>query len=238
MRQGAIPCLLYNFYNIPRYLRGKLKIFIDTANIDEIKWANSLGIIDGVTTNPTIISREKRDRKELISEIARIVDGPISVEAMGTKAEDMIKEARELSKLASNISVKIPVTEEGLRAIKALSREGIKTTATLVFSPGQALLAAKAGATWVSPFIGRVDEAGDDGMQLLRDTLQVLKGQNFETQVVACSTRNPRHVIESAKAGVHAITIKPFILKRMLSHPQTGAGLRRFIEDWKKGFKI
>lgn len=218
--------------------KDKLKIFIDTANIDEIKWANSLGIIDGVTTNPTIIAREKKDFKELLTEIASIVDGPISVEAMGTKAEDMIKEARELSKLAPDISVKIPVTEEGLKAIKVLSKEGIKTTATLVFSTGQALLAAKAGATWVSPFIGRLDEAGGDGMQLLRDTLQVLRGQNFETRVVACSTRHSRHVIESAKAGVHAITVKPFILKRMLSHPQTDAGLRRFIEDWKKGFKV
>ena len=212
----------------------KLKFFIDTANIEEIKKAKDLGILDGVTTNPTLIAREKRKFKDLIKEIAQITDTPISVEVIATDADGMIKEARELAKIAPNFVIKIPMTEDGLKAVKVLSREGIKTNMTLIFSTNQALLAAKAGATYVSPFIGRLDDIGHEGMQLIRDIMQIFNNYGFDTQVIVASIRHPLHVLEAAKIGAHVATIPPDVILRMVKHPLTDIGLQRFLDDWKK----
>jgi len=215
-----------------------MKIFIDTANVDEIRRMNELGIIDGVTTNPTLIAREKRKFKDVVAEIVQIADFPISIEAVSTEAEAMVKEAREIAGIAPNIVVKIPMIEEGLKATKILSREGVKTNVTLVFSANQALLAAKAGATYVSPFIGRLDDIGHEGMEVVRDIVQIYKNYDYKTQVIVASIRHPMHVIEAAKAGAHVATIPPDVLRRMIGHPLTDIGLQRFLEDWKKVEKI
>jgi len=215
-----------------------MKIFIDTANVDEIRRMNDLGIIDGVTTNPTLMAREKRSFKDLVAEIVRIADFPISIEAVSTEAEAIVKEARDLASIAPNIVVKIPIIEEGLKAVKILSREGVKTNVTLVFSANQALLAAKAGATYVSPFIGRLDDIGHEGMQVVRDMVQVYNNYDYRTQVIVASIRHPLHVIDAAKAGAHVATIPPDVLRRMIRHPLTDIGLQRFLEDWKKVEKI
>ena len=211
-----------------------MKIFIDTANVDEIRRMNELGIIDGVTTNPTLIAREKRRFKDVVTEIVRIADFPISIEAVSTEAQAIVKEARELAGIAPNIVVKIPIIEEGLKAVKILSREGVKTNVTLVFSANQAFLAAKAGATYVSPFIGRLDDIGHEGMQIVRDIVQIYKNYEYETQVIVASIRHPLHVLDAAKAGAHVATIPPDVLRRMIGHPLTDIGLQRFLEDWKK----
>ena len=211
-----------------------MKIFIDTANIKAIKKFSAMGIIDGVTTNPTLIAREGIKFNELINEIVHIVNGPVSVEAVSLDAEEMVREARQLSKIAPNVVVKIPMMPEGLKAVKTLSREGVKINMTLVFSANQALLAAKAGATYVSPFIGRLDDGGHVGMDVVREILEIFKNYNFKTEVIVASIRHPIHVIEAAKAGAHVATIPPNVLEEMLKHPLTDVGLKRFLEDWKK----
>ena len=211
-----------------------MKIFIDTANVEEIRRMNDLGIIDGVTTNPSLIAREKKKFKDLVTEITGIADFPISIEAVSTQADAMVKEAKEIASIAPNVVVKIPMIEEGLRATKILARDGIKTNVTLVFSTNQALLAAKAGATYVSPFIGRLDDLGHEGMQIIRDTVQIYHNYDYRAQVIVASIRHPVHVIDAAKIGAHVATIPPDVLKKMIGHPLTDAGLQRFLEDWKK----
>ncbi len=211
-----------------------MKLFIDTANLEQIKEVNSWGILDGVTTNPTLVAKEGCDFRCRIEEICKVVDGPVSAEAISMDAEGMIKEARELSKMHKNIVVKIPMTDEGLKAVKVLSKEGVKTNVTLVFSPNQALLAAKAGATYVSPFIGRLDDISHDGMDILRQIVNVLKNYGFKTQVIAASIRHPVHVTEAALAGAHVATVPYDVLKKMLKHNLTDEGIQKFLKDWEK----
>jgi transaldolase len=211
-----------------------MKIFIDTANLEHIKEVNSWGILDGVTTNPTLVAKEGCDFKSRIEDISKIVDGPISAEAVSMNNEGMIKDARELSKIHKNIVVKIPMTDEGLKAVKVLSKEGIKTNVTLVFSPNQALLAAKAGATYVSPFVGRLDDISHNGMELVRDIVNIYKIHGYKTQVIAASIRHPVHVTEAALAGAHVATVPYDILKKMLKHNLTDEGIQKFLKDWEK----
>jgi len=211
-----------------------MKIFIDTANVEEIRRMNDLGIIDGVTTNPSLIAREKKKFKDLVTEITEIADFPISVEAVSTQADAMIKEAKEIASIAPNIVVKIPMIEEGLKATKILARDGVKTNVTLVFSTNQALLAAKAGATYVSPFIGRLDDLGHEGMQIIRDIVQIYQNYGYRTEIIVASIRHPLHVIDAAKIGAHVATIPPDVLRKMIGHPLTDIGLKRFLDDWKK----
>ncbi|MBW2645811.1 MAG: fructose-6-phosphate aldolase [Deltaproteobacteria bacterium] len=211
-----------------------MKFFIDTANIEEIREANSLGLIDGVTTNPTLVAKEGRDFKELVTEICQIVDGPISAEVVSLDAEGMVKEARELSKIHKNIVVKVPMTTEGIKAARVLSREGINTNVTLVFSPLQALMAAKAGATYVSPFVGRLDDVAHDGMELVDQILQIYDNYGFETEVIVASIRNPIHALEAALMGADIATIPFKVINQMAKHPLTDVGLEKFLDDWKK----
>jgi transaldolase len=211
-----------------------MKIFIDTANLDQIKEVNSWGILDGVTTNPTLVAKEGCDFETRVRDICQVVDGPISAEAVSLEAEGMIKEARQLSKIHKNIIVKIPMTAEGLKAVKVLSHEGIRTNVTLVFSPNQALLAAKAGATYVSPFVGRLDDISHDGMALVRDIVTIFRNYGFKTQVIAASMRHPVHVTEAALAGAHVATIPYDVLKKMLKHNLTDEGIEKFLKDWEK----
>lgn len=211
-----------------------MQIFIDTANIEEIKAANDLGIITGVTTNPSLIAREGRDFHQVIKEITAIVDGPISAEVISTKAQGMIDEARELAPIHPNIVIKIPMTGEGLKAVKILTAEGIKTNVTLVFSPNQALLAALAGATYVSPFVGRLDDVSHDGMQVIADITPIYAQYGFKTQVIAASIRHPLHVFKAALLGADIATVPYKIILQMLKHPLTDAGLARFLADWEK----
>jgi transaldolase len=211
-----------------------MKIFIDTANLDQIKEINSWGILDGVTTNPTLVAKEGCDFETRVRDICQVVDGPISAEAVSMEAEGMIKEARQLSKIHKNIIVKIPMTSEGLKAVKVLSKEGIKTNVTLVFSPNQALLAAKAGATYVSPFVGRLDDISHDGMALVRDIVTIFRNYGFKTQVIVASIRHPVHVTEAALAGAHVATIPYDVLKKMLKHNLTDEGIQKFLKDWEK----
>ncbi|MCX9026513.1 MAG: fructose-6-phosphate aldolase [Candidatus Methanoperedens sp.] len=211
-----------------------MKIFIDTANIEEIKAANEWGIIDGVTTNPTLVAKEGKDFKSMVNQILSIVDGPISVEVISTESEGMVKEALEMSKWSKNIVIKIPMIPEGLKAVKILNEKGIKTNVTLVFSVNQGLLAAKAGATYVSPFIGRLDDIGHDGMQIIRDLVQIYKLYDFKTEIIVASVRHPLHVVESAKIGAHVATIPFNVIEKMFKHPLTDNGLEKFLKDWKK----
>ena len=210
-----------------------MKIFIDTANLDQIKEINSWGILDGVTTNPTLVAKEGCDFETRVRDICQVVDGPISAEAVSMEAEGMIKEARQLSKIHKNIIVKIPMTSEGLKAVKVLSKEGIRTNVTLVFSPNQALLAAKAGATYVSPFVGRLDDISHDGMALVRDIVTIFRNYGFKTQVIAASMRHPVHVTEAALAGAHVATIPYDVLKKMIKHNLTDEGIQKFLKDWE-----
>lgn len=211
-----------------------MKIFLDTARLDEIRQANEWGVIDGVTTNPTLVSREGLPFRELVRQICDIIDGPISAEAVSPDAEGMIEEARELSDLNSNIVVKIPMTHEGLRAVKVLSNEGIKTNVTLVFSSSQALLAAKVGATYVSPFVGRLDDRSHIGMDMVREIVAIFENYDFPTQIIVASVRHPLHVVEAALAGAHIVTVPFAVLKKMFEHPLTDLGIERFLKDWKK----
>ncbi|MDY7034582.1 MAG: fructose-6-phosphate aldolase [Thermodesulfobacteriota bacterium] len=210
-----------------------MKFFIDTANIEEIKKANYLGLLDGVTTNPSLISKEKREFKGLIEEICGIVDGPVNAEAVSKEAEGMINEARELVKLGDNIVVKIPLIEEGLKAVKSLADEGIKTNVTLCFSPVQALMAAKAGAAYISPFIGRLDDISQRGMELVEQIMTIYENYGFETEVIVASIRNPVHVLDSALRGADIATIPYKVMEQLIKHPLTDIGLGKFLADWK-----
>lgn len=211
-----------------------MKIFLDTANIDQIKDAASWGIIDGITTNPTLVSRENKPFEELIKIICEIVPGPVSVESVSSQAEDIIEESRELAKLADNIVIKIPITVEGLKAISVLSGEGIHVNTTLIFSPNQALLAAKAGARYVSPFVGRLDDISHEGMKLVDQIVKIIDNYNFETEVIVASIRHPLHVVEAALMGAHIATLPYDPLVKMVKHPLTDIGITRFLKDWEK----
>jgi len=211
-----------------------MKIFIDTANLEQIMEANSWGILDGVTTNPSLVAKEGCEFEKRVKDICEIVDGPISAEAVSMDSKGMIKEARQLSKIHKNVVVKIPMTAEGLKAVKVLSKEGVKTNVTLVFSPNQALLAAKAGATYVSPFVGRLDDISHNGMDLVRDIVTIYRNYGFKTQVIAASMRHPVHVTEAALAGAHVATVPYDILKKMLKHNLTDEGIQKFLKDWEK----
>lgn len=210
-----------------------MKIFIDTANLKEIKEAAGWGILDGVTTNPTLIAREKKNFAELIKEIYAIIDGPISAEVLSLECAGMTEDARRLAKLGKNIAVKIPMTSEGLKAVRILSREKIMTNVTLCFSSTQALLAAKAGATFVSAFIGRLDDISHDGMRLVQETKQIFGNYGFSTQIIVASIRHPLHVLEAAKAGADIATIPFNVLEKLIKHPQTDIGIDRFLQDWQ-----
>ena len=213
-----------------------MKLFIDTANVEEIRKANDLGVICGVTTNPSLIAKEGKDFKTVIKEITTIVDGPISAEVVAPDAQGMVAEARELAKIHENIVIKIPVTEEGLKAVKILSAEGIKTNVTLIFSPAQALLAAKAGATFVSPFIGRLDDISDNGINIVDDIAVIFDMHGIQTEIIAASIRGPQDVVDSAKHGAHIATVPYKVIMQMLKHPLTDSGIKRFMEDWNSVF--
>jgi transaldolase len=214
-----------------------MKFFIDTANVEEIKKANELGIVDGVTTNPSLVAKEGRDFNEVIKEITSIVDGPISGEVISLNSEGMIKEGREISKIHPNMVVKIPMTLEGLKAVKVLSKEGIKTNVTLIFSAPQALLAAKAGASYVSPFLGRLDDISINGIELVKDTVQVFKNYGIKTEIICASIRNPIHLLECAKVGADIATIPYKVILQLAKHPLTDNGIEKFMDDWNNTFK-
>lgn len=211
-----------------------IKLFIDTANVNEIKAAAALGVISGVTTNPSLIAREGRDFVEVVREITAIIDGPVSAEAVSTQAGPMIEEARELAAIHRNIVVKIPMTAEGLKAVAVLTREEIKTNVTLVFSANQALLAALAGATYVSPFVGRLDDIGHDGMSLIQEIVSIYDIHDLDAQIISASIRHPLHVTQSAMAGAHIATIPYKVLMQMIEHPLTDLGIEKFLADWAK----
>ena len=211
-----------------------MKIFIDTANLEEIRTAASWGLLDGVTTNPTLLSKEKGNFRDILKEICRVVDGPVSAEVVALDTEGMVREARELAKLADNIVIKIPMTNDGLRAVKTLTSEGIKTNTTLVFSPLQALLAAKAGSTFVSPFVGRLDDIHTVGMDLVEQIVTIYENYDFETEIIVASIRNPLHVVEAALMGADICTIPFKVLEKMSKHPLTDIGIKRFLADWEK----
>jgi len=210
-----------------------MQFFLDTANIKEIYEANSFGILDGVTTNPSLVVKEGRSFTEMLQEICKIVDGPISAEVVSVEADAMVKEGRELAKIHKNIVVKCPLIPEGIKATKKLSAEGIRVNVTLCFSPTQALLAAKAGAWCVSPFIGRLDDVSSDGMALIRQIVTIYKNYDYKTLVLVASVRHPQHVVESALAGGHICTMPYGVFQALFKHPLTDAGLKRFLEDWK-----
>ena len=211
-----------------------MKFFIDTANIEEIKKANALGLLDGVTTNPTLVSKEDRDFRELITEICRIVDGPVSAEVVSTDTEGMVNEARDLAKIADNIVIKIPLIKEGLKAVKVLTGENIKTNVTLCFNSVQALMAAKAGASYISPFIGRLDDISQRGIDLVEQIMVIYENYGFETEVIVASIRNPMHVLEAALIGADIATIPFKVMEQLIKHPLTDIGLEKFLADWKK----
>ncbi len=214
-----------------------MKLFIDTANLDEIKEAASWGILAGVTTNPSLIAKEGRDFKEVVTEITKIVDGPISAEVLSDDSEGMVSEALELAKIHENITIKLPMTREGLKAVSVLSKKGIKTNVTLIFSANQALLAARAGATFVSPFVGRLDDIGTDGVGLISEIAEIFAIHDIETEIISASIRTPMNVTDSARAGAHIATIPYGVLCKMFDHPLTKAGIQRFKDDWAKAFE-
>jgi len=211
-----------------------MKFFIDTANIDQIKDANNMGMVDGVTTNPSLIAKEDGEFKEIIAEICKIVKGPVSAEVISLEYDGMVTEARDLAKIADNIAVKIPMTIEGLKAVKTLSDEGIKTNVTLVFSALQALMAAKAGATFASPFVGRLDDLAQEGMGLIEEMVQIYANYDFDTQIIVASIRSPLHVLDSALLGADIATIPYAVLKKLASHHMTDKGIDAFMADWNK----
>ena len=213
-----------------------MKLFIDTANVNEIKEAAALGVICGVTTNPSLIAKEGRDFIETIKEITTIVDGPISAEVVAPDAQGMVKEAEKLASLHKNIVIKIPVTAEGLKAVKILSTKGIKTNVTLIFSAAQALLAARAGATYVSPFVGRLDDISSNGIDLIADIAEIFAIHNINCEIISASIRSPQSVVDSAKAGAHIATIPYKVITQMLGHPLTDSGIERFMKDWDAAF--
>lgn len=209
-----------------------MKFFIDTANVEEIKKANRMGFIAGVTTNPSLVAKEGRDFNEVIQEITSIVDGPVSGEVVSLEADKMVEEGREIAKIHPNIVVKIPMTGEGMAAVKILTAEGIKTNVTLVFSAAQALLAARAGASYVSPFLGRLDDIGQDGLELIRDIAEIFAVHDIKTEIISASVRHPIHVIECAKAGADIATVPYKVFEQMLKHPLTDSGIDKFLADW------
>lgn len=211
-----------------------MKFFIDTANIQEIREAASLGVLDGVTTNPSLVAKEGKDFRALLDEICAIVDGPISAEVVSTDFQGIMKEGRELSKIHKNIVVKVPLIKEGLKAVKALKAEGIRTNVTLCFSPNQALLAAKAGAYFISPFIGRLDDISHNGMELIKQVLTIYKNYNYDTEVLVASVRHPLHVVDAAMIGAHICTMPFKVIDQLIKHPLTDIGLEKFLADWKK----
>ena len=211
-----------------------MKIFIDTANIEQIAEVDSWGILDGVTTNPTLIAKENTEPKALVRKICEIVGGPVSMEAMSTKAADIVKEGKELAKLHENIVIKVPMTEDGLKATRTLAKEGIKVNMTLIFSSNQALLAAKAGAAYVSPFVGRLDDVGQDGMDLVAEILDIFDNYEYGTEVIVASVRHPIHVAQAARMGADIATVPYDVLKKMFKHPLTDIGIERFQKDWEK----
>jgi len=215
-----------------------MKFFIDTANINEIKDAATLGVIDGVTTNPSLIAKEGKKLEDVITEICSLVDGPVSgeIKATTTDWKDMVEEGKEIAKLHKNMVIKIPMTKDGLIATKELTKLGIKTNVTLVFSVNQALLAAKAGATFVSPFVGRLDDISEDGIQLIYDIVEVFNNYNIDTEIIAASIRHPLHVVECAKAGADIATIPYKVIMQMVKHPLTDQGIEKFVNDYKKVF--
>ncbi len=211
-----------------------MKIFIDTADIEEIKEANRIGILDGVTTNPSLISRTGKDFKTVIKEIVAEVDGPISAEVIALDADGMVKEGKEISEIDENIVVKVPMTVDGLKATKELTAEGIKTNVTLIFSSTQALLAAKAGATFVSPFVGRLDDISQDGMQLVEDIIAIYDNYGYESEVIVASIRHPQHIVQSALIGADVCTIPFKVIQQISKHPLTDKGIESFLKDWEK----
>jgi len=214
-----------------------MKIFLDTANLDEIREAVRFGVVDGITTNPTLLAREKRPREEIISEIVRLVAGPISVEVVSTEVEDMVQEGRELAGIHPNIVVKLPMTEAGLIATHRLSQEGVRVNVTLIFQPLQALLAAKAGATFVSPFLGRLDDIGHEGIEIIPKIREIFDNYGFECQILAASLRHPLHVLQVALAGADCATLPFSVFKRLIHHPLTEEGLARFLKDYYAVFR-
>lgn len=214
-----------------------MKFFLDTAKVEEIRAATELGVCDGVTTNPTLIMKSGRSQEEVVKEIAQIVRGPVSVEVIAEDAPGMVKEAEEFSAWAPNIVVKVPMTKEGMKAVRILAEKGIKTNVTLVFSASQALLAAKAGASYISPFVGRLDDISSDGMELIEQIMDVLDNYEFEAEVIVASVRDPIHVVEAARLGAHIATIPAGVLEKMWNHPLTDKGLAQFLEDYSKSKK-
>ncbi len=211
-----------------------MKFFIDTANIDEIREAWSIGVIDGVTTNPSLIARENRNPRDLLEEICNIVDGPVSAEAVSLNADDIVAEAKELSSIHDNIVVKVPMIKEGLKAVKQLSSVAVKTNVTLIFSASQALLAAKAGAAYVSPFVGRIDDISHVGMDIAGQIIDIFDNYPFDTEVIVASIRNPLHVVEAARMGAHIATIPFSVIEQLIRHPLTDIGIDRFLKDWER----
>lgn len=211
-----------------------MQFFLDTANLDQIKEAASWGILDGITTNPTLVSKENMEFEDLIRKICSVVPGPVSVESVSTEAKDIIEEARDLAKLAENVVVKVPICIEGLKAIKVLSQEGIKVNTTLIFSAPQALLAAKAGARYVSPFVGRLDDISHDGLEIVEQIVMIYNNYGFETEVIVASIRHPLHVVDAALMGADIATIPFDTLKKLVKHPLTDIGMERFLKDWEK----
>lgn len=210
-----------------------MKLFIDTANVDEIKEINSWGVIEGVTTNPSLIAKEGKIFENVVKEITQIVDGPISAEVISMDSEGMIKEGEELSKIHENIVIKIPMCAEGLKAVADLNKKGIKTNVTLIFSANQALLAAKAGASYVSPFVGRLDDIGQEGIMLIQEVSEIFNIHGIETEIISASIRHPQHVLTSAKAGADIATVPYKVFKQMLGHPMTDIGIQKFLKDWE-----
>lgn len=212
-----------------------MKFFLDTADIDEIRDLAATGLVDGVTTNPSLIAKSGRNFLDVVQEICSVVDGPISAEVAATEFDEMLEEGRKLASLADNVAVKVPLTPDGLKTCRALSQGGVKVNVTLCFSPAQAILAAKAGATFISPFIGRLDDVGTDGMQLIADICEIYSQySNFTTEVLVASVRHPMHVVESARLGADVVTLPPGVLRQMFGHPLTDKGLAAFLADWKK----
>jgi transaldolase len=211
-----------------------MKFFIDTANIKEIREAASYGLLDGVTTNPSLVAKEGKNFRELLDEILKIVDGPISAEVVSIDYDGIMKEAHELAKIHKNIVVKVPLIKDGIKAVKSLSDEGINTNVTLCFSPSQALLAAKAGATYISPFVGRLDDISHDGMALIQQIVQIYRNYNFKTEVLVASIRHPLHLVDAALMGAHVATMPFDVIEKLFRHPLTDLGLEKFLSDWKK----
>ena len=216
-----------------------MKIFLDTASIGELKEGIAMGVVDGCTTNPSLIAKEKRPFRPLVEEICAIVPGPVSLEVVATDEEGMVKEGKELAEIAPNVVVKCPLTKDGLKAVRRLTQDGLKVNQTLCFSPTQALLSAKAGATYISPFLGRLDDISHVGMDLVRQIAEIYRVQGFRTQVLAASIRNPLHVVDAALAGAHVVTLPFAVLEQLLKHPLTDIGLKKFLDDWNKaGVKL